>query len=296
MDLKIIGHRITFAAGIGLAAFAATGLLAASAVTTASAPFAGLYLFRFNNPAAFAVTYAPWVLLAFMRLARAPDARGRARAAIVLAIAVSVLLLGSTPKEGLAMLGALSVVGGLLIVIESGSWRERGGRLGWALVAGIGSLLLTAPHWLVFLHTLKESITAISRPYALAGGPAHAAALFVGPLTHGSLLPGIDVLALVTVIAALSAPVRTGPAARGVCVRGRCRRAHGDSVWRRPRTMADQDSSRRQHRPHRRRVPDDRAADDAHRERGRRGRAVVRRTLEAGVDRRAGPRSPDGGS
>ena len=63
LDLKYLAHRLVFAIGIGLLAFAITGAWLPSALVAASAPFLGLYTFRFNHPQPFVLTYIPWVML-----------------------------------------------------------------------------------------------------------------------------------------------------------------------------------------------------------------------------------------
>jgi hypothetical protein len=209
-DLKFTAHRFVFASGIGMAALAATGAWLPAAMSTAAAPFIGFYAYRLNHGAAFSVTYAPWVLLAIFLLASAGNRRSRARAAILLATAASLVLLASPPKEAIIMLVGLVLAGGTTLLLSDGGWVHRGKRFGAAALAAVGTILLTAPHWLLFLDTLKQSSVPAYKesPFVLMAGLPHAVALFLSPLTPGPVLPGLHLLALVLLFAAITAPMR----------------------------------------------------------------------------------------
>ena len=103
-DIKFIAHRLLFAVGIGLLSLAATGGLGPSLLVASASVFGGIYSFRFNHPALFALTYAPWVLLAWRHLAQAKTRRQSAAATIGLALSTSLLLVAATPKEAAVML------------------------------------------------------------------------------------------------------------------------------------------------------------------------------------------------
>jgi hypothetical protein len=205
-DLKFVAHRFVFAAGIGLAAFAATGALLPSAIVAASAPFTGVYAYRFNHPAIFSLTYAPWVLLSWFLLSRATSNRQRVWASILLALTSSLVMFASTPKEGAIALFALQATGASVVLSARDPFRERLGRLAMAAFAGLALVLLTMPHWFIFLQTLRSSATGYDNPYVLFAGLRHAVGLFVGPLMPGTPPPALHMLALVLTIAAISAP------------------------------------------------------------------------------------------
>ena len=81
-DLKFIAHRFVFSLGVGLAALLAGGALVPAAMASAVTPFAGLYAFRFNHPAAFTPSYAAWILVAWCLLAKASTWRTRSWATL----------------------------------------------------------------------------------------------------------------------------------------------------------------------------------------------------------------------
>lgn len=205
-DITFVAHRMTFASGVGLAALAATGAWLPAAIVAAASPFIGLYAFRLNHPAMFTVTYAPWVLLAWFQLAVARDRRRRALASILLALSSALVLVAGTPKEAVVTLLGVETIGMLTVLLSPGSWAERGSRLLAAALAGVAALLITTPHWLVFLETLAESYTAYDQPYFQFARRREAVAFFLGPLAPGAVQPGIHLLGLVLTMAAITAP------------------------------------------------------------------------------------------
>jgi hypothetical protein len=205
-DLKLVAHRFVFAAGVGLAAFVATGAWLPSALVAAGAPFAGAYSYRFNHPAIFSLTYAPWVLLSWFLLARVVDHRQGVRALSLLAVTSSLVLISSTPKEGAIALLGLQTTGVLAVLLARDSLRKRMTRMVMSVLAGVAFILLTMPHWFIFLQTLRSSVTGYDNPHFLFAEFSHAVGLFVGPLTPGILPPAVHLLALVFTIAAISEP------------------------------------------------------------------------------------------
>ena len=207
-DVKFIAHRLLFAIGIGLLSAAATGGLGPSLLVASASVFGGIYSFRFNHPALFALTYAPWVLLAWHHLAQAKTRRQSAAAAIGLALSTSLLLVAATPKEAAVMLVGVHAAGTLMVWFSRTSWGECILRLCWAAVAGIAVFLVTMPHWLVFFETLGESFTVYDKPYAILAGRSEAVGFFLSPLTPGRVEPGLHLLALVLLTAVATAPRR----------------------------------------------------------------------------------------
>ena len=216
-DLKFIAHRFVFAGGVGVAALIATGAWFPAALVAFAAPFVGVYAYRLNHPAVFAMTYAPWVLVAWFLLARAGSGVERARAALLMACATALLLFASPPKEAIATMLAMCAAGAVTVIASPVGWGARLQGLMAAVLAGAAVALLTAPDWLIFLDTWRVSFTAYDVPWAQVGGVREAVALFLSPLAPGPVLPGLHMLALVLVVAALSAPdrLRRNPAALG---------------------------------------------------------------------------------
>lgn len=205
-DLKFIAHRLLFAMGIGVAAFLATGASVPALLLATAAPFAGVYLFRLNHPAVFTLSYAPWALAGWFLLARASSRQELSRAAALMALSMSLVLVSSPPKEAVVMLLGVATAGVAVVLRAPGSWVDLRGRLLAGAIGGVAFVLLTAPHWLVFLDTLRLSMTSYDRPYAVLAGREHALGLFLTPLVPGLLRPGLNVLVLVLLLSAATAP------------------------------------------------------------------------------------------
>jgi len=203
-DLKFVAHRFMFAAGVGLASFAATGAWLPSVIAAFAAPFVGVYAYRVSHPASFVLTYAPWVLLSWFRLSKARSSSERARAAIMLVVAASLVLVASPPKEAAIMLLGTCATGTASVLVSEGPWRDRLKRMFAASIAGVAVLLLTAPHWLIFLDTLRVAATNYQSPYVQTTGFSEKVAFVLGPLAPGLVLPGFHTLGFVLVLAALT--------------------------------------------------------------------------------------------
>ena len=205
-DLKFLAHRFVFASGVGIAVLAATGAVGPALLAAAISPFGGLFLYRLNHPAIFVLTYAPWVLFAWFRLAAAVTRRERGIAALLLAASSSLVLVAGPPKEAAVMLAALESTGLLCLLVAAPSPRERRHDLVAAGVAGIAAVLITTPHWLVFFQTLAQSFTAYDEPAASFATRANAVGFFLGPLSAGPVQPGLHLVGLVLAIAAVLPP------------------------------------------------------------------------------------------
>jgi hypothetical protein len=205
-DLKFVAHRLVFAVGVGFVALVTTGAVVPAMITAAAAPFVGAYAFRLNHPAIFVLTYAPWVLLGWFSLAAATDRQHRARGALLVAASSALLLFAANPKDAAIALPGLTFAGTVAVLSSRGSWRERGHRLLGAVFAGAALILVTAPHWLIFFDTLGQSFTVYDYPHANFATVQHATGFFLGPITGGSTVTGLNLLALVLLIAAITAP------------------------------------------------------------------------------------------
>ena len=203
-DLKFVAHRLVFAVGVGLASFAATGAWLPAAIAACAAPFVGVYAYRVSHPASFTLTYAPWILLGWFRLAQAKRLSERARAALMVVVASSLALVASPPKEAAIMLLSTGATGMVSLLLSEGPWSHRFKRTLAAALAGVATLLLTAPHWLIFLDTLRVSATNYTAPYVQSTGLPERVALVLGPVAPGPVLPGFHALGFVLVLAALT--------------------------------------------------------------------------------------------
>ena len=206
-DLKFVGHRFVLAAGVGFAALAATSGWLPASVAAAVVPFLGYFAFRFNHSALFSLSYAPWVLVAWFALARAATRFQMARAAILLTAASALALLASPPKEAFVMLVGCYVAGVITLVLRGQGTHQRWQRLGYAAAGGAAMVMVTAPHWLVFLDTLRSAATAYDNPRAVVGPVEAAPGIFLGFLNHRFILPPLHITGMVLLIAAF-APIR----------------------------------------------------------------------------------------
>jgi len=199
-DLKFLLHRFVFAMGIGVAVFALTASWPAAATMALVAPFASYFLFRLNHSAQFTFTYAPWMMWAWFRLASALTPRDRARAARWLAVWTTLILVGSPPKEATIMILCGYTTGVLACLFAE---RLRLTRTAMGMVAGAVAVLISAPHWLVFVMTLRQSLTDYDVPHARFATWPFAQTIAFGSLVPGQLLPGAHAVAAVMFVAAL---------------------------------------------------------------------------------------------
>jgi hypothetical protein len=208
LDFKFVAHRFVFAWGAGTAALLATSAPAASLVVAAIAPFAGVFTYRFNHPAVFALSYAPWILVAWFALARAAGPAQAVRAALLLTAASSLELVASPPKEAATLLFGCHLAGALTLLVSGSSARVRLQRLGLAAIAGVATVLLTAPHWLLFFDTLRVSATSYDAPGVDVAGARDALAFILGNLAPGPISTGLNVVAVTLACAACAFPLR----------------------------------------------------------------------------------------
>jgi hypothetical protein len=108
-------------------------------------------------------------------------------------MAASVLqMVGSTPKEGAIAFGIAHMTGVLALILASGSASERIRRLGAAAIAVVATVLITGPHWLIFLTTLRRSYTEYDTPTVFLGGLHEITAIVLGPLLPGMPYPSLN--------------------------------------------------------------------------------------------------------
>jgi hypothetical protein len=196
-DVAFIASRAIFSVGVGMAALAATSSLPAALIVTISAPFIGYFAFRFNHPAYFSIEYVPWILWAYFRLASRSTRTGLASAATVLITASVFQLFGSTPKEGVAAFTVAQITGMLAVLFAPGSVHERLRRLAACVAAMAVTVLISAPHWLIFLDTLRRAFTISDAPFASFLHWQQLPAIALGTLLPGTPYPSLNGLVAV---------------------------------------------------------------------------------------------------
>ncbi len=157
-DVKFCIAKLLFSFGIGLVAFAATRRIWGAALLAISSSFIGFFAFRFDHAAFFSLCYSPWILLCWLRAAQTA---GRVWPwALALAAANFWELNSGTAKESAMLIAGLNFTGGLLVLTVVGSCRERFARLG-LMISGVALfIMLSAPHWMLFLDALRHSWTS----------------------------------------------------------------------------------------------------------------------------------------
>ena len=171
-DLKFLLARLLFAAGIGLAVRAATGRLAAALLLAFSACFMGFFLFRFNHPAYFGMCYSPWILYAWLELARERGGPGEwrrtARWAGLLLLANWMEFTSGTVKETCMLIAGLNTTGLLLFALSDArpTLASKARALGALAWAGVCFVLVSAPLWRTLLDAITRSWSDYLHPRA----------------------------------------------------------------------------------------------------------------------------------
>lgn len=158
-DVKFIIAKILFCLALGLLVLRSTSHLPSALVLTVSSAFIGFFSFRFDHPAFFSMCYAPWILLCWVEITRAQGARAFAGWALGLLLSSWAELNSGGVKEGYMLL--LSMHGtGLLVFMMTAPAGHRVKKLVYLAFVGVAFVLLSAPIWLPFVNTLKNSWTA----------------------------------------------------------------------------------------------------------------------------------------
>jgi hypothetical protein len=207
-DAAFLAARAVFATGAGFATFAATRSAHAAFIVALVAPFVGYFSYRFNHQGYFSIVYAPWLLWSYFR-ASAATGLALQRASGMVALFSVLQLVGASPKEGATVWVATHATGLTTLVLSGAPGAERLRRMGIVSVAVLCSLLIAAPHWLVFLDTLSRSATMYDdfRVYLLSWWQVPAA-VTLGALIPGRPYPGVNGLVGVLALSAFAAPLR----------------------------------------------------------------------------------------
>ena len=218
-DLKTILEKIVFAAGIGILVHRLTGNPWAGMILAVAANFLGFHHWRFNHPALFAITYCPWVMLAWLNLAaRLADPRAIWRhssfAALCLAACAFVQLNSGATKEGVVAGAFAHLFGCALFAVRLRVQMIAARVVASTVVAIVGLALCTAPYWLLLADVLSESYTMYRPVSTLAG---QSPLLFFEPLflrPAGKLMTATNLPVLVGVIFATTCLVWQRPTAK----------------------------------------------------------------------------------
>lgn len=179
-DLKYLIAKWLFAFGLGLIVWQLTRHPPSAALTTVTSAFIGFFVFRVNHPAFFSVCYAPWILYCWVRIVEDGALRRRLGWIGWLLLANWTEMNSGTVKEAYMLLVGLNLTGAILLAFAAQPWRRKL-RLYGALAAG-GAIfaLLSAPIWLTFLESLKQSYTSYDQAWVFQIQPGMLLGLFDG--------------------------------------------------------------------------------------------------------------------
>ncbi|MGH7956202.1 MAG: hypothetical protein ACREH8_04235, partial [Opitutaceae bacterium] len=183
-DVKFLIAKWLFATGLGLAVLTVLrpeaertspstparhigpAIVIPALVVSAAAPFIGFFIFRINHAAYFSLCYAPWSLYCWLRVTQTGTRRGAAGWIAGLMLANLALMNSGTVKEASVLLLAMNLSGAGVLLASAAPWRRRVIKLAAIAWAGVIFLLITAPVWATFLHTLSNAATNYDVPTA----------------------------------------------------------------------------------------------------------------------------------
>ena len=173
-DLKYLIAKLLFAAGVGWMVRTATGHRPTALVLGFSSCFLGFFTYRFDHPAFFSVAYAPWIVFAWLEIARAGTIP---RWVGLLLLANWCEMNSGTVKEAYMLLLGLNGLGLLTLLLSATlSWRRVVKALLVLTWVGVCFSLIAAPVWCTFLDTMVHSWSEYNSPYAFQLQPG----MFVG--------------------------------------------------------------------------------------------------------------------
>jgi len=166
-DLKFILSKFIFSLGIGVLVLQLTQSLSAACLTAFSANFLGYFAFRFNHPALFSLTYAPWVIFTWLLIAQnLREKKHKPKKYLWLgtihAILSLILFSGSAPKESIILFLGVQSLGAFYLLSFQGIHPKTKLIVTCGLLVGV--FLLAAPYWLNFLNLLAKSYTVYDNP------------------------------------------------------------------------------------------------------------------------------------
>jgi hypothetical protein len=189
-DCDYLAEKWLLAVGLGFLVLSATGRTISALIVSTAAPFFGFFIYRLNHPAFFSLCAAPWPLYCWMRVSASRSLRSAAIWAAALVLANITLMDSGTVKEAYMLLLAMNFSGLCVLLAAAGPWGPILRKL--AVVSWALSLfaIISAPVWMTFLTTLRDSYTSYDaasafqiQPSLLMGAFDEA---FYRPLTPGS--------------------------------------------------------------------------------------------------------------
>ncbi len=175
-DIKFVLSKTIFAVGIGLLVFRLTDKLASALLITISSCFLGFFAFRFNHPAFFVLTYSPWIVLQWDRLGQTFALTNLRKKScilqgIFLALITWLQLNAGAPKEGVITACFMHALGALSFFIHISPKFGQIKSILFVCGLGFSLIMITAPHWLLFLDALGKSYTVYDNPGASTFDP-----------------------------------------------------------------------------------------------------------------------------
>ena len=173
-DLKYVLAKFLFAAALAFAVLQLTRHLPSAVIISFTASFIGFFSYRYSHPAFFSLCYAPLIYLAWVNLVTAQDSRRISFWLAFMVIANWTVMNSGTVKEAYVLLLAMNFCGCLTLLFSDTTARIN--KLCLALVAQFLFVLIAAPIWMTFLHTLRNSWTVYDAGGAFQIQPG----LFIG--------------------------------------------------------------------------------------------------------------------
>lgn len=207
-DVRFLVAKTLFALGIGLLIWKTTRQLPVAALLAFSSAFIGYFSYRFNHPAFFSLSYAPWILLGWLHAADESTPRRAARWAFAVCAANWLELNSGTAKEAAMFILGMNGTGALALWF--GGKAARGARLAVMGAGGAVFVAISAPIWMVLLDALKNGFTIYDHPGSQQLAPGLLIGLFddlflrqLQP-NEWHVDPALNFLALVGVLWALA--------------------------------------------------------------------------------------------
>jgi hypothetical protein len=168
-DIKFVLSKAIFSVGMGLLVFRLTRHFLASSLIAISSCFLGFFAYRFNHPAFFVLTYAPWIVLQWDRLGELlalqhPRIRSCIIQGLLLAAVTWLQLNAGVPKEGVITACFMHALGMLFFV--DNIRHHRGWIQSILITTGFccAVIMIASPYWMLFLDALSKSFTSYDIP------------------------------------------------------------------------------------------------------------------------------------